>query len=343
MNNTTDIVISAHGMLSPLGIGREEAQAAWNEGESACFPSTRTPVPEGCRDMVGEVPDFDLTELLPSPKAYLDRQTMLLLGAAALARQAGKLVPESFPPEQTGLSMGAAWGAAETLDLFFADYLAKGPRLVKPILFPQSYANAAISMLAMEWEARGPHLNFVSGADASTQALIAALDILRNGEAEMVMAGGAEALSAVRWRKRAATSDITIPGEGAAVFLIEREATARARGLIPQARLLGGSFAGGPPGQMEITCASVIRQALEDAGLTSGQLHGVYFTSGAATFCDTPPNVRRFIPEKLYGDVEGASGALQTACALLGAPASLPALIMTSTVAGTAAAVVLGV
>jgi hypothetical protein len=199
MHTPHDIVITACGMLSALGIGCEESAAAWQEGESACFPPARIAAPAGCDALAGEVPPVALADLALAPKAYLDRQSELLLAAAALARSAGKLAPDSFAAERVGLAMGTAWGAVQTLDLFFDDYVKKGPRLVKPILFPHSYANAGISLVAMEWEARGPHLNFVSGNDASTQALIAALDLLRSGEADLIMAGGAEGLNATRW------------------------------------------------------------------------------------------------------------------------------------------------
>ena len=342
MQTPTDIVITGCGMLSALGIGLEESAAAWAEGESACFPAARTVPPPGVDALAGEVPDFILADILPTPKAYLDRHSELLLAATALARTASSVVAESFVAERVGLAMGSAWGGLQTLDLFFEDYIKKGPRLVKPMLFPHSYANAAISLVAMEWSARGPHLNFASGNDASTQALLAALDMLRNNEADLVMAGGAEGLNVVRWRARIATGLSTAPGEGAAVFLIEREATAKARGIRPLARLLGGATANDLPERLRTTCTATIDQALDDAKLRREKIRTII----TSTPSDHLPSeflqaaVRH--PADLYGDVEGASGALQSACALLDAPALLPAIILTQTASGSAAALVMG-
>jgi len=337
-----DIVISACGTLSALGIGLEESAAAWQEGEPACFPATRLDPPGEADNLVGEVPAFALADLLPTPKAYLDRQSELLLAAAALARRTGRLGDDDFAPERTGLAIGTAWGGMQTLDRFFADYVAKGARLVKPILFPHSYANAAISLVAMEWEVRGPHMNFVSGDVASTQALIAALDLLRVGEADLVMAGGAEGLSLPRWRARLATGNRQPPGEGAALFLVEREATTRARGAAPLARLLGGALRGGSPASLAATGNTTIREALADAGLAPHEIRTCLTTRRSAPFLDSHTPWRVCAADDLYGDVEGAGGALLAACALFDPASMLPALVFTSSPDGSAAALVLG-
>ena len=337
-----DIVISACGTLSALGIGLEESAAAWQEGESACFPATRLTPPEGAGDLVGEVPEFELADILPTPKAYLDRQSELLLAATAMARQEGHLGDDDFAPERTGLSIGTAWGAMQTLDLFFADYVSKGPRLVKPILFPHSYANSAISLAAMEWKVCGPHLNFVSGGVAATQALIAALDMLRNDEADLVMAGGAEGLSLPRWRARLAAGNRQPPGEGSAVFLLEHAATAQKRGITPLARLLGGALRGGTPDNLAATGTATIREALDDAGLAPDAIRTCLTTRQGMPFIGNQTSWRIRAADDLYGDTEGAGGALLTTCALLDPAATLPALIFTSNQDGSAAALVIG-
>ena len=68
MSMPRDIVLSACGTLSALGIGLEESAAAWQEGEPACFPATRVTPPAGADDLAGEVPAFALADLLATPK-----------------------------------------------------------------------------------------------------------------------------------------------------------------------------------------------------------------------------------------------------------------------------------
>jgi 3-oxoacyl-(acyl-carrier-protein) synthase len=247
--------------------------------------------------------------------------------------------------------MGSAWGALGTLARFFTDYLQKGPRLVKPMLFPHAYANAAISLASMEWELRGPHLHFVSGRDASTQALLAALAALRAGDADIMLAGGVEALDGVLWAALAEAGRPAAPGEGSAVLLLEREESAQARGASVLARLAGGGLAGGPAAGLANHCAEAMRRALADAGLEARSIRcAINSACGVEALDNAERGALREIfgselhtlaPAALYGNLEGASGALQTAGALFAPPsAALPALVLTSDPSGTAAALI---
>ncbi len=122
------VVITGLGVLSALGIGRAECAAAWEEGETALLPAARSAPPAGVAPLAGEVPEFQLSSLLPTPKTYLDRHAELLLAACALALRDGSLAPDSYKRERAGLAMGSAWGPLATLAGFFKDYLQKGPR-----------------------------------------------------------------------------------------------------------------------------------------------------------------------------------------------------------------------
>jgi 3-oxoacyl-[acyl-carrier-protein] synthase II len=352
--NSDSVVITGLGVLSALGIGRPECAAAWGEGETALLPAARASPPAGIASLAGEVPAFQLESLLPTPKTYLDRHAELLLAACALALQDGGLAAGSYERARAGLAMGSAWGALGTLARFFTDYLQKGPRLVKPMLFPHAYANAAISLASMEWELRGPHLNFVSGRDASTQALVAALDALRAGAADIMLAGGVEALAGMLWAALAEAGRPAAPGEGAAVLLLERAAAAHARGARVLARLAGGGLAGGPPAELASHCAAAMRRALADAGLEARDIRRVIHSACGLKDLDDAEgralrevlgaDLRPLAPAALYGNLEGASGALQMAGALFASSsATLPALVLTSDPAGSAAALVVTV
>ncbi len=346
------VVITGVGVLGSPGLGRDEFAAAWEEGEPALFPAQRADPPPGLESLAGEVPAFDLKALLPTPKAYLDRQSALLLAAAAMALRDGAIDVDAMDAARRGLSMGAAWGALETLERFFADFIHKGPRLVKPMLFPQSYSNAAISMAAIEWEFRGPHLNFVSGCDSSSQALLAACDTLRHGRADLMLAGGAEALGTVRWRALAEAGRGVNPGEGAAVLVLERGAAARARKARILATLAGGAFLAGRADHLDTTCRDTLRRALEDSGIPAAAIRGTFSSAagdGAVARAEKlaidslgPENRERTIPAEITGNLDGVAGAMAAACALLHADAArLPALVLSADPRGTAAALVL--
>ena len=318
------IAICSSGFISALGIGAEEAEATWSEGESACLPSPGLPVPAGVADdTAGVVPPFEPESILPTAKAYLDRQSLLAMSAAALALETH---PEGIAPERIGISHGTAWGAAETLARFWADCREKGPRLVKPMLFPHTYANAAASLISIEWELRGFHANFAGGTNASSFALAAAVDALRNGEADAILAGGSEALSPDRWAAEASRNAPCPPGEGAAFFLLRRaedvNATAPLLGFIA-----GIGVAGGGDGN------AALHAALKEAGLSSADVGRIFASPGVTMPSALADRVGGapllVISEEMTGSCGGASAAVQLACALL-EPIEKPVLVLTS-------------
>lgn len=293
-------IISA-GFISPLGIGFEEARPAIAEGEPACFPVERIQPPENSSGEAGEVPPFEPAEILPSPKAFLDRQSLLALAASAMAMRDfnGHVDNDNF-----GISAGTSWGPVETQELFYADCLNKGPRFVRPVLFPHTYANAAASLISIEWELRGTHYNFAGGDNASSFAIIAALDALKLGECNRILAGGAESLSSTRWKSGLQTKYMTTPpGEGAAFFVLEKDSGQQALGKI-----LGA-------GVSATSAEDAISLAIEDAGIKSEDISTVYASCdilGVNEFANTA--IKH--PESLTGICDGASCAVQLAYAL---------------------------
>ena len=329
------IAICSSGFMSALGIGSEEAEATWAEGESACLPSPGLSAPASVADdTAGVVPPFDPEALLPTAKAYLDRQSLLALSAAALALHDAR--PTTVPADRFGIAHGTAWGAAETLARFWADCREKGPRLVKPMLFPHTYANAAASLISIEWELRGFHANFAGGTNASAFALAAAFDALRRHEADAILAGGSEALSTDRWADEAARG-VCPPGEGAAFFLLRR-ADDLPPEEAPLAYLAGIGFSGGDDAD------AAIRAALDEAGMPPTDVGRVFASPGLAMpplLSERPNGAPQLTTaEEMTGACGGASAAVQLACALL-EPLAAPALILTRDETGTCVALVL--
>ncbi len=223
------VVVTGIGILSPLGIGDEENRLAMLEGEPALEPS------ESGREE-GRVPPFGLSEFVPTPKNYLDRQSELLLSACGMAiAQAGGL--DGVPPERRAVCAGTVWGGSDTVAAFRGDLVSKGPRLVKPMLFQHAYTNTAASLVATEWEMRGPHLNFTTERLASSQALLAAIDSIASGDADIALACAAESLP----QNDGAQSGHAFGEAGVALF-IETEEHAIARGAKPLARILSGEW-----------------------------------------------------------------------------------------------------
>lgn len=311
------IAVCSCGFVSALGIGMEEAEAAWAEGESVL-------VEDGDGVSRGRVPDFNPDEILPAPKAYLDRQCLLALSAAALAMRGVKR--GAVPSNRFGTSMGTAFGAYETLSRFRDDCREKGPRLVRPMLFPHTYANAAASLIAIEWELRGHHANFAGGSNASTMAIISAVDALRSGACDAVLAGGAEAFGQLSADTRA------LDGEGAAVFALTREEDAPAFSDSPPLCFISGAWIGGQDAMASaLRDASINVQDISAAYVIPGMVEAVRDTLGACA------DVR--LPSDMFGFLHGASGAASLASAILDGPRG-PFVVATNDDSGTVAALV---
>ena len=166
------IPILGVGTLCALGCDPEEVAACWEEGEAT-----------------GEftIPEYALEEMNVSPKAYVDPASQHFLAACA---QTGVGDDRSIP---TGVISGTAHGCAKTAEMFFDDYKRKGPRFVRPFIFPHSYSNTPASLAAMEWELTGPHFHFSGGSCASGLALVAAFDCLRKDWNAQILVGGSDA------------------------------------------------------------------------------------------------------------------------------------------------------
>jgi 3-oxoacyl-(acyl-carrier-protein) synthase len=317
------VLISGLGVISALGSDAEETASALQEGEPALFPLSRFVLPEAAEPpLVGEAPDPDLAACGVSPKPYLDRASQLFFAACGMAFQRAGLTAEGLAALEAGVMSGTAWGCMGTAELFFSDYILKGPRLVKPFLFPHAYSNTAVSLAAMEWSLKGPHENAASAATASGIALIEAFDLVRAGQSRLITAGGVDALSATVLRARAADGLTTPPGEAAAVLVLESELSAAARGATPLGRLLGCG--------LSVTPQAAAEAALAQAGLASASLAAVYVNAAAHTAAESLfAGCKLVTPEALCGDVQGAATALHLAFALL-AEHSGPVMILTA-------------
>ena len=322
---TPPVAITGMGAICALGADAEEIALALKEGEP----------PPGF-----EAPDVDPADCGVAPKSFLDRASQMFLAACGMAfRQAG-LTSAQLAEMQAGIFCGTAWGCLDTAALFFADHILKGPRLVKPMLFPHTYANTPVSLAAMEWALTGPHQNSVAGAAASGTALVEALGLLRNGTAQAIAVGGVDVLSETRlhafgsaWRPAMllhGEDAVRYPqGEAAATLMLQAlppqsVPTQSAPAPIGRARADVGPYLdigysvlnigySSPLGYilgagLAPTAEEATRQALAQAGVDATEITN---------------------PAPLCGDVQGATTLLHICLALL-AEHTGPCLILTS-------------
>ena len=266
----SDIVITGRGIISPAGRGVEDAWQGILAAKSAArvddlLVDAGTAVTLACR-----APDFDPdAEFGRGTSRRLDRYTHLALVAAADAlADAGLVVGEGafgdglvadVDRDRVGVLLGSGIGGAETWASEYPNYLERGPGRVSPMFIPKMLSNTAAGVISMRSGARGPNMTVNTACAAGASAIHLGRDLIRSGQADLVIAGGVEAgitgLSVAAFAQMGALTknddpasasrpfdvdrDGFVMGEGAGVVVLESEERARARGATIHGRVVG--------------------------------------------------------------------------------------------------------
>ncbi|GFZ89324.1 beta-ketoacyl-ACP synthase II [Nesterenkonia alkaliphila] len=202
-------------------------------------------------------------EVLSRPETRrMDRSTQLGMVAAREAWADAGLQDAALDAERVAVSFATGIGGVWTLLNSWDTLREKGPRRVLPMTVPMLMPNGAAGAISLEFGAKAGGRTAVSACASGVEALIMAMDLLRSGQADMVLAGGTEAaihplplaafanMQALSRRNEdpAAASrpydvdrDGFVMGEGAGALIIETEEHAKARGATVYAELAGGA------------------------------------------------------------------------------------------------------
>jgi 3-oxoacyl-[acyl-carrier-protein] synthase II len=296
------IVITAMGAVSPFGLGVEPLWSALQQGERRGAPLENiwSTSPHGEHREEGtdkqpiwgmQVGDCQLVNLLGKRGfQYLRSGTKFLLGASILAMQEARLADGDADPDELGITIGSNLAGFQSMVDYDYTAITEGPHYTSPMEAPNTLANAPASHLAIRLKARALNTTIASGQCAGLDALGYAAKTVKDGRARQILAGGVEELSpAALWvylNSQAlsggrledaglpfdAKSTGWLPGEGAAVVVLERKADAQTRGARPLAELAGWSSAFAPsqvPEKRSTVLIRTAKQALGAAGLTA--------------------------------------------------------------------------
>lgn len=295
------VVITGLGAVTPLGIG---VPALWDglvAGKSGVRRiSSFDPSSLNCQ-IAGEVPDFDPSNVLdPKLVRRTDRYTQLALVATREAMHDAGL-PERLEgrlAEETGMLVASCLGGNGTLVEQIGEWSTRGPDHVSPFFIPMAIANMASAQAAIDCGAMGPNYSTTSACASSGHGIGEATETILRGDAEVMVAGGADApvyevtvaaLAAMRALSRrnddpAAASrpfdtgrDGFVLAEGAAVLVLEELGHAERRGATICAEVRGYAASAdashitrpAPGGRGALRAA---RRALEKAGLGSDEI-----------------------------------------------------------------------
>jgi len=350
------VVVTGIGLITPLGASVQKTWDGLLAGKSGIGPITRFDATGLETTIAGEVRDFD-------PLVYMDRKEIrradrfaqFAVAAAGQALQDAKLqiTPDLAP--RIGAAFGSGIGGVETLVDNILSH-ASDPRKVSPFMIPMMIIDMAAGEIAMKYGAKGPNMGHVSACASSANSIGEAAEMIRRGEADAMLAGGAEAglikvaIGAFNQARALSTRndapekasrpfdkerDGFVFSEGAGCLVLEALEFARARG----ARILG-EFAGyglsadayhvtaPPPGAEGAVRA--MRMALADARVRPDEIgyvnaHGTstQANDGAATaalktvFGTHAKSVPISSTKSMTGHTLGAAGAIEAAICIL--------------------------
>jgi 3-oxoacyl-[acyl-carrier-protein] synthase II len=245
----------------------------------------------GIADGIGACVDFDPEPAMSAREARrADRFTQFAASAAkAAADEAG--IPDGADPARTGVVIGTGVGGLETLERECRTWIEGGDRAVSPYFVPMMMPNAAAGIVAMMLGIHGPGFSVASACATGSHAIGEAKRMIERGEADVVLAGGAEAaltgLCMAAFKRMGALSsegvsrpfderrDGFVMGEGAAVLVLESAEHAAARGAKAYARIAGygasnDAFHITQPEENGRGAIAAMQAALADAGASTG-------------------------------------------------------------------------
>lgn len=293
------VVITGLGCISPLGNNVETMWAELLKGSCAIdyihsLDATELPV-----KIAAEVKDFR-PEDFGIDRAMIrhnDRYALYAIAATAQAmRDSGLEVGKDIDPTRLGCAIGSGVGGIQTFCREHASLLQNGSRGVSPLFIPEMIANIASGNTAIVFHAEGPNLPVVTACATGTHSVGEAYRMIREGRAEAMITGGAEAavceiaIAGFSNSKALTTSEdpmaASLPfdarrkgfviGEGAGVMILEDYELARRRGAHIYAEVCGygnscDAYHYTAP-RADAKCATnCIKWALEEAGYREGE------------------------------------------------------------------------
>jgi 3-oxoacyl-[acyl-carrier-protein] synthase II len=189
------VVVTGMGLVTPLGIGTEATWQRAIAGRSGVGPITLFDATEEypCR-IAGEVKGFDATRYVAKKSLKeCSRFISFAVAAAKMAIEDAKLELSDEERDRAGVFIGVGMGGLEVLQRVTRVLDAQGPRRLSPYSIPSLVPNMAAGQVSIALGCRGPSLSHTSACSSSTYSLGEAMRWIQRGEAEVIIAGGAEA------------------------------------------------------------------------------------------------------------------------------------------------------
>jgi 3-oxoacyl-(acyl-carrier-protein) synthase len=345
----TPRAVTGFGVASALGVGRDAFLAAYPDGGRASSDDRPvetfdvSPYASNTGARVAEVPDFDATKHLGDKGLRsLDRLAKLLVVASRLAlhdaglKREGIWSPAPLPwPERLGVVISNAYGSLEAITELDRVAVLEDARYINPSRFPLTVSNSAAGYVSIWEDLRAVNVSVSDGNCGAIDAVACADVLLDQSRADVLLVGGAEAMSEALFFafyrlgaiRSGPSTDGPCLGEGAALLTLERSAAAAARSASVLAEVIGYGTSFAPPERegalVHATPAALetaIEGALADAGIAARDVDVVVSgVSGLRVFDEAEllaiertmgKDATVVAPKLVLGETLGAGGAM---------------------------------
>ena len=345
------VVVTGLGIVSPVG---NSVQLAWDNvlaGNSGIGPITNFDASDFSVRFGGEIRDFDVSGYIPKKDAR--RMGSFIhygIAAACQAIEDSGIEITDANAARTGVAIGSGIGGLHGIEVAYQSYIDGGPRKISPFFVPGNIINMIAGNLSIMFGVKGPNIAIATACTTSTHNIGVAARTIAYGDADTMIAGGAEmttcptgiggfaaarALSTRNDDPQAASRpwdtdrDGFVLSDGAAILVLEEYEQARARGANIYAELIGFGMSGDAyhmtqPSEGGEGPAQCMDSALADAGLNHADVdyinaHGTSTPAGDVaetlaikrSFGEQASKVAISSTKSMTGHLLGAAGGIE--------------------------------
>jgi len=191
--NKKRVVITGLGVISPIGIGKDQYWQSLSEGKSGFKPITLFDTSDLKVKIGGEITEFNPVDILGKKGLIdLDRATTLLSSATKFALEDSQIDISNINFPTTGISVGTTFGSLNSLSKFDRQSLEEGPNFVNASRFPNTVVNSPASRVAIRYGIKGPNSTISTGFCAAIDALDYAIHCVNSNRADRIIVGAVE-------------------------------------------------------------------------------------------------------------------------------------------------------
>ena len=342
------VVVTGMGVVAPNGITRDEFIENTFAGKVGIKPITKFDATDTGISVAGQVDGFDYKDRVGREGRRMDLFAQYSVHTALEAVEQAGITPENTRGEDMGVIFGTGIGGLSTIQKQILKMGKRGPRAVSPLFVPEIIPNMGAGNIAIRLGAKNTCMTIVTACSTATNSIGEAFRQIKEGRAEVMITGGAEApidtIGIAGFASLTALSKESDPlkastpfdenrsgfvlGEGAAALVLESYDHAKARGAKILAEVVGygntcDAYHITAPDPTGDGAARALKQAMDEAGITPDQV-GYLNAHGTATHANdvgeakainlafgTDSDLQVSSTKSMTGHLLGAAGAVE--------------------------------